>query len=95
MYTESNHGVSSVDHKNSKELRGYLSHVAEQCENNASDLPSVIILDNLQHAASLADVFNGLLTAKHNSCPYIIGTMNQVHTSLNLTTLYLIPLLAL
>ncbi|XP_054270358.1 protein sickie isoform X2 [Macrosteles quadrilineatus] len=67
----------NVDHKSSKELRGYLAHVAEQCELDASELPSVIILDNLQHAASLGEVFNGLLTTKHQACPYIIGTMNQ------------------
>ncbi|XP_046669946.1 protein sickie isoform X3 [Homalodisca vitripennis] len=64
----------NVDHKSNKELRGYLTHVAEQCEHNASELPSVIILDGLQHAA---EVFTGLLSAKHATCPYIIGTMNQ------------------
>lgn len=71
----------SVDHKSSKELRQYLANVAEQCENNAADLPSVIILDNLHHAASLGDVFNGFLNAKYNKCPYIIGTMNQATCS--------------
>jgi neuron navigator 2 len=71
----------SVDHKSSKELRQYLANVAEQCENNASDLPSVIILDNLHHAASLGEVFNGFLNAKYSKCPYIIGTMNQATCS--------------
>lgn len=71
----------SVDHKSSKELRQYLANVAEQCENNAADLPSVIILDNLHHAASLGDVFNGFLNAKYNKCPFIIGTMNQATCS--------------
>lgn len=73
--------INSVDHKSSKELRQYLANVAEQCENNAADLPSVIILDNLHHAASLGDVFNGFLNAKYNKCPYIIGTMNQATCS--------------
>lgn len=71
----------SVDHKSSKELRQYLANVAEQCENNALDLPSVIILDNLHHAASLGEVFNGFLNAKYSKCPYIIGTMNQATCS--------------
>lgn len=71
----------NVDHKSSKELRQYLANVAEQCESNASDLPSVIILDNLHHAASLGEVFNGFLNAKYSKCPYIIGTMNQATCS--------------
>ncbi|KAL3256546.1 hypothetical protein MRX96_046603 [Rhipicephalus microplus] len=72
----------SVDHKSAKELRQYLSNVAEQCENsNASDLPAVIILDNLHHVGSLGEVFNGFLSAKYQKCPYIIGTMNQATCS--------------
>nr|KAG5708843.1 hypothetical protein BaRGS_009252 [Batillaria attramentaria] len=70
--------VFNVDHKSAKELRQYLANIADQCEStSASALPSVIILDNLHHVASLADVFNGFLTAKYQKCPYIIGTMNQ------------------
>ncbi|XP_067123010.1 neuron navigator 2-like isoform X4 [Centruroides vittatus] len=72
----------SVDHKSAKELRQYLSNIAEQCESsNAGDLPSVIILDNLHHVGSLAEVFNGFLSAKYQKCPYIIGTMNQATCS--------------
>nr|XP_054924159.1 neuron navigator 2-like isoform X2 [Dermacentor andersoni] len=72
----------SVDHKSAKELRQYLSNVAEQCENSsASDLPTVIILDNLHHVGSLGEVFNGFLSAKYQKCPYIIGTMNQTTCS--------------
>ncbi|KAG1650618.1 Neuron navigator 2 [Nymphon striatum] len=71
----------SVDHKSAKELRQYLGNVAEQCENNAADLPNVIILDNLHHVGSLAEVFNGFLNAKYLKCPYIIGTMNQATCS--------------
>ncbi|ESO84841.1 hypothetical protein LOTGIDRAFT_131500, partial [Lottia gigantea] len=68
----------NVDHKSSKELRLYLSNIAEQCENTiANELPGVIILDNLHHVNSLADVFNGFLSVKYQKCPYIIGTMNQ------------------
>lgn len=71
----------NVEHKSSKELRQYLSNIAEQCETNAADLPSVIILDNLHQAPSLGEVFNGFLNAKYTKCPYIIGTMNQATCS--------------
>ncbi|CAB0020595.1 unnamed protein product [Nesidiocoris tenuis] len=73
--------IQSVEHKSSKELRQYLANIAEQCENNAGDLPSVIILDNLHQASSLTEVFNGFLKAKFNKCPFIIGTMNQTTCS--------------
>ncbi|KAM9301882.1 neuron navigator 2 isoform 2-T2 [Gastrophryne carolinensis] len=73
----------NVDHKSSKELRQYLSNLADQCnsENNAVDLPLVIILDNLHHVSSLGEIFNGLLNCKYHKCPYIIGTMNQATSS--------------
>ncbi|XP_032974895.1 neuron navigator 2 isoform X11 [Rhinolophus ferrumequinum] len=73
----------NVDHKSSKELRQYLSNLADQCtsENNAVDLPLVIILDNLHHVSSLGEIFNGLLNCKDRKCPYIIGTMNQATSS--------------
>ncbi|KAG7209342.1 hypothetical protein KM043_015445 [Ampulex compressa] len=72
----------NVDHKSSKELRQYLAHIAERCESNAADeLPRVIILENLQHAASLGELFSGLLGARHSSCPAIIGTMSQATCS--------------
>ncbi|XP_052831527.1 neuron navigator 2 isoform X3 [Octopus bimaculoides] len=68
----------NVDHKSGKELRQYLSNIAEQCEStSAGELPSVIILDNLHHVGSLGEVFNGFLSVKYQKCPYIIGTMNQ------------------
>ncbi|XP_058402112.1 neuron navigator 2 isoform X2 [Diceros bicornis minor] len=73
----------SVDHKSSKELRQYLCNLADQCtsENNAVDMPLVIILDNLHHVSSLGEIFNGLLNCKDHKCPYIIGTMNQATSS--------------
>ncbi|XP_010819191.1 neuron navigator 2 isoform X2 [Bos taurus] len=73
----------NVDHKSSKELRQYLSNLADQCasENNAMDMPLVIILDNLHHVSSLGEIFNGLLNCKDHKCPYIIGTMNQATSS--------------
>lgn len=72
----------NVDHKSSKELRQYLANIAEQCESTtAGELPAVIILDNLHHIGSLAEVFNGFLSVKYQKCPYIIGTMNQATCS--------------
>ncbi|XP_064600573.1 neuron navigator 2-like isoform X4 [Liolophura sinensis] len=72
----------NVDHKSAKELRQYLSNIAEQCESTSvGELPSVIILDNLHHVGSLGEVFNGFLSVKYQKCPYIIGTMNQATCS--------------
>ncbi|XP_064423286.1 neuron navigator 2 isoform X6 [Latimeria chalumnae] len=73
----------NVDHKSSKELRQYLSNLADQCnsESNAVDMPIVVILDNLHHISSLGEIFNGLLNCKYHKCPYIIGTMNQATSS--------------
>ncbi|XP_039483552.1 protein sickie isoform X7 [Drosophila santomea] len=70
----------NVDHKSSKDLRQYLGHIAEQAAiaNGVSELPCVIILDNLHHASALGDVFSCLLSAgPANKLPCIIGTMSQ------------------
>ncbi|KAL0968574.1 hypothetical protein UPYG_G00268710 [Umbra pygmaea] len=69
----------NIDHKSSKELRQYLSNLADQCSSVAHgrDLPMVLILDNLHHVSSLGELFNGLLSCKPHCCPYIIGTTNQ------------------
>ncbi|XP_066580836.1 neuron navigator 3 isoform X2 [Amia ocellicauda] len=85
--TEGNVASFNVDHKSSKELRQYLSSLAEQCnsEENETELPTVVILDNLHHIGSLSDIFNGFLNCKYHKCPYVIGTMNQgVSSSPNL-----------
>ncbi|KAJ8248931.1 hypothetical protein GJAV_G00229310 [Gymnothorax javanicus] len=73
----------NVDHKSSKELRHYLSNLADQCSNEsqAGDMPLVVILDNLHHVSSLGEIFNGLLSCKYQRCPCIIGTMNQTTSS--------------
>lgn len=69
----------NVDRNSQADLKGYLAHLAEQCtkrtgaENEISDTPQVLIVDNLHHVASLSDVFNGLLHANSENCPYIIG----------------------
>ena len=64
----------NVDHKNAKELRAYLSNIAEQCESlsqivgdcprspMSGHLSIVIILDNLHHIdeSLVVDIFNDL-----------------------------------
>ncbi|CAI6368965.1 unnamed protein product [Macrosiphum euphorbiae] len=64
----------SVDEKNNKDLQQYLSKISDQADNDSSQIPCVVILDNLHKALSLPDVFNGFQSPK---CPYIIGTINQ------------------
>ncbi|XP_041114108.1 neuron navigator 3-like isoform X8 [Polyodon spathula] len=80
---EGNIASFNVDQKSSKELRQYLSNLADQCnsEGNEADLPVVVILDNLHHIGSLSDIFNGFLNCKYRKCPYVIGTMNQAVSS--------------
>uniref|UniRef100_A0A8C1YMV0 Neuron navigator 2b n=1 Tax=Cyprinus carpio TaxID=7962 RepID=A0A8C1YMV0_CYPCA len=58
----------NVDNKTTKELKQYLSNLADQCKTNvhAVDIPVVLILDNLHHVTSLAEIFNGLLNS-HNT----------------------------
>uniref|UniRef100_A0A4W5L702 Neuron navigator 3 n=1 Tax=Hucho hucho TaxID=62062 RepID=A0A4W5L702_9TELE len=85
--TESNLASFNVDQKSSKDLRQYLSSLAEQCnsEESETELPTVVLLDNLHHIGSLSDIFNGFLNYKYHKCPYVIGTMNQgVSSSPNL-----------
>uniref|UniRef100_A0A672LP98 Neuron navigator 3 n=1 Tax=Sinocyclocheilus grahami TaxID=75366 RepID=A0A672LP98_SINGR len=87
VVTDTNLASFNVDQKSSKDLRQYLSSLAEQCntEECEIELPSVVILDNLHHIGSLSDIFNGFLNCKYHKCPYVIGTMNQgVSSSPNL-----------
>uniref|UniRef100_A0A3P9CAZ4 Neuron navigator 3 n=1 Tax=Maylandia zebra TaxID=106582 RepID=A0A3P9CAZ4_9CICH len=70
----------NVDHKSSKELRQYLSGLAEQCSSvSGAESPLVVILDNLHHVSSLGEIFNGLFNCNYH--PYIIGTMSQATSS--------------
>ncbi|XP_051912033.1 neuron navigator 3 isoform X7 [Hippocampus zosterae] len=85
--TEHNVASFNVDQNSSKDLRHYLSNLAERCNSEGTDtkLPTVVILDNLHHISSLSDIFNGFLNCKYHKCPYVIGTMNQgVSSSPNL-----------
>ncbi|CAH2068471.1 unnamed protein product, partial [Iphiclides podalirius] len=71
----------NVDRKSCNELRAYLANIAEQCGAAAAGeeavLPSVVVLDNLQHASALGDAFTGLLPPDNRNMPVIIGTMSQ------------------
>ncbi|CAG5018717.1 unnamed protein product [Parnassius apollo] len=71
----------NVDRKSCNELRAYLANIAEQCSAAAAGeeaaLPSVVVLDNLQHASALGDAFAGLLPPDNRNMPVIIGTMSQ------------------
>ncbi|XP_055363464.1 neuron navigator 2 isoform X4 [Betta splendens] len=72
----------NVDHKSSKELRQYLTGLAEQCSGVAgAESPLVVILDNLHHVSSLGEIFNGLFNCSYQHSPYIIGTMSQATSS--------------
>lgn len=73
----------SVDRKSCNELRAYLANIAEQCSAagaagaagaEEAALPSVVLLDNLQHASALGDAFAGLLPPDNRNMPVIIGT---------------------
>uniref|UniRef100_A0A3P9PHC3 Neuron navigator 3 n=1 Tax=Poecilia reticulata TaxID=8081 RepID=A0A3P9PHC3_POERE len=84
--TEHNVASFNVDQNSSKDLRQYLSSLAERCNSERTDaeLPHVVILDNLHHIGSLSDIFNGFLNCKYHK-PYVIGTMSQgVSSSPNL-----------
>ena len=51
--------------KNIGDIQRYISQVVRSlnCE-PAIHLPTVVVIDNLQHIASLADVFSGFILAK-------------------------------
>uniref|UniRef100_A0A3B3CFA4 Neuron navigator 3 n=1 Tax=Oryzias melastigma TaxID=30732 RepID=A0A3B3CFA4_ORYME len=83
--TEHNVASFNVDQNSSKELRQYMSSLAEQCnsEDTAVQLPTVVILDNLHHIGSLSDIFNGFLNCKYHkwSGPYLITTSQRSYDS--------------
>ncbi|KAJ3602952.1 hypothetical protein NHX12_030696 [Muraenolepis orangiensis] len=75
-----------------KDLQLYLSNLANQIdrETSTSEIPLVIILDDISDAISTSELVNGALTCKYHKCPYIIGTSNQpvkmtANNSLNLS----------
>uniref|UniRef100_A0A3Q3AWD1 Neuron navigator 1 n=1 Tax=Kryptolebias marmoratus TaxID=37003 RepID=A0A3Q3AWD1_KRYMA len=62
-----------------KDLQLYLSNLANQIdrETSASEIPLVVILDDIHDPVSISELVNGALTCKYHKCPYIIGTSNQ------------------
>ncbi|CAL9704560.1 unnamed protein product [Knipowitschia caucasica] len=62
-----------------KDLQLYLSNLANQIDRETvtSEIPLVVILDDIHDTASLSELVNGALTCKYHKCPYIIGTSNQ------------------
>ncbi|TNN76397.1 Neuron navigator 1 [Liparis tanakae] len=62
-----------------KDLQLHLSNLANRIdrETSSSDVPLVIILDDIHVPASISELVNGALTCKYHKCPYIIGTSNQ------------------
>ncbi|XP_074522046.1 neuron navigator 1 isoform X2 [Halichoeres trimaculatus] len=62
-----------------KDLQLYLSNLANQIdrETNMSEIPLVVILDDIHDPAAISELVNGALTCKYHKCPYIIGTSNQ------------------
>ncbi|XP_068449652.1 neuron navigator 1 [Clinocottus analis] len=62
-----------------KDLQLYLSNLANQMdrETGTSEVPLVVILDDIHGPASISELVNGALTCKYHKCPYIIGTSNQ------------------
>ncbi|XP_034440376.1 neuron navigator 1 isoform X3 [Hippoglossus hippoglossus] len=62
-----------------KDLQLHLSNLANQIdrETSTSEIPLVIILDDVHNPASISELVNGALTCKYHKCPYIIGTSNQ------------------
>uniref|UniRef100_A0A3B3Z763 Neuron navigator 1 n=1 Tax=Periophthalmus magnuspinnatus TaxID=409849 RepID=A0A3B3Z763_9GOBI len=61
-----------------KDLQLYLSNLANEIdrETGTSEIPLVLILDDIHDTASLSELVNGALTCKYHK-PYIIGTSNQ------------------
>uniref|UniRef100_A0A3Q2E9I0 Neuron navigator 1 n=1 Tax=Cyprinodon variegatus TaxID=28743 RepID=A0A3Q2E9I0_CYPVA len=62
-----------------KDLQLYLSNLANQIdrETSSSEIPLVVILDDIHDPVSISELVNGALTCKYHKCPYIIGTSNQ------------------
>ena len=78
----------SVDHKSGRELRQYLSSVADQCEHGSSELPCVIILDSLHHVTSLSEVFNGFLSVHYQTRYLMPRTGPSAKTKTRTVTLH-------
>jgi hypothetical protein len=67
LYSNSRNGGNNsieyfnVENKSSKDLKQYLGNLIEQ-----TDLPHVIILDNLHNIANISDAFSEFFTCKNS-----------------------------
>jgi len=78
--------------KNIGDIQRYISQVVHSvnCESVSQSfyLPTVIMIDNLQHIASFTDVFSGFLSAKpSNWFVVFIGTLYRIFCS-NFTSIF-------
>ncbi|XP_046655856.1 neuron navigator 2-like isoform X5 [Daphnia pulicaria] len=78
--------VLKVDASSCKEVRQYLSHVCESLlTGSSSDVPTVIILEDLHLAPSLCDIFAPLShfesVRENQKFPYLIGTTGPMAQS--------------
>ncbi|KAM6928052.1 neuron navigator 1 [Xenentodon cancila] len=77
--TESIVVTFNMHRQSCKDLQLYLSNLANQIdrETGTSEIPLVVILDDIHDPVSVSELVNGALTCKYHKCPYIIGTSNQ------------------
>ncbi|KAK7884263.1 hypothetical protein WMY93_027386 [Mugilogobius chulae] len=67
----------NMHQQSQKDLKLYLSNLANQIDRESGELPLVIIIDDIGDASAITELVNGALTCKYHKCPYIIGTTNQ------------------
>jgi len=69
-----------VENKSTKDLKSYLTTMVD----TESELPNVLILDNLQSISNISDAFSDYFQST-KKCSFVIGTINQSDVaSLNL-----------
>ncbi|CAG0887312.1 unnamed protein product [Cyprideis torosa] len=80
----------TLDQENAGELTNYLHNVVANQE-GGSNLPSVVILENLHLVPSLSSAFSaaGVGPSSDPTCPVIIGTMSQGGSAASTTNLQL------
>ena len=57
-----------VDSVSVRDLQPYIGRVVRQCDaNDTTQLPTVIVVDNMQSITSLSDVFSGFVACKSSA----------------------------
>ena len=57
----------AVDSMSVRDLQQYIARLVRQCDAedvDTSQMPTVIVVDNLQHVSSLSDVLSGFVACK-------------------------------